>query len=78
VTGGLAPPESAGPVGFTVRLGGEPPGEAHGLDADETGSGSLSDPRMYQLARQPAPARERTFEIAFDAPGVRAYVFTFG
>ena len=33
---------------------------------------------MYQLVRQPGAAGERTFEIAFDGPGVRAYVFTFG
>jgi hypothetical protein len=33
---------------------------------------------MYQLVRQPGPIRERTFEIAFDGPGARAYVFTFG
>ena len=33
---------------------------------------------MYQLVRQPAASRERTFEITFLDPGVRAYVFTFG
>jgi hypothetical protein len=32
---------------------------------------------MYQLIRQ-RTASERTFEIAFEQPGVRAYVFTFG
>lgn len=66
------------PVGFTVRLDGEPPGDAHGVDVDEAGAGTLSEPRMYQLVRQPAPIAQRTFEIAFDGPGVRAYVFTFG
>jgi thiol-disulfide isomerase/thioredoxin len=72
----LTPPEGA--VGFTVRLDGEPPGAAHGVDADESGAGTLDEPRMYQLVRQPEPIRERTFEISFDEPGVRAYVFTFG
>jgi hypothetical protein len=33
---------------------------------------------MHQLVRQRAAAGERTFEIAFDDPGVRAYVFIFG
>ena len=41
------------PVRFTVRLDGEPPGEAHGLDADASGHGTLAEPRMYQLVRQP-------------------------
>jgi thiol-disulfide isomerase/thioredoxin len=72
----LGRPES-GAVGFSVRLDGEPPGEAHGIDADEAGAGTVSEPRMYQLVRQPTP-RAGTFEITFDNPGVRAYVFTFG
>ena len=74
----LAPPASGAPVRFTVLVDGRPPGDAHGLDAGESGEGTLSEPRMYQLVRQRGPIRERTFEIAFDAPGVRAYVFTFG
>jgi thiol-disulfide isomerase/thioredoxin len=65
-------------VPFTVRLDGQPPGGDHGLDADEAGKGTLAEPRMYQLVRQRGGARQRTFEITFDKPGVRAYVFTFG
>ena len=56
----------------------EPPGDAHGLDADEQGRGTLVEPRLYQLIRQPGSIVDRTFEIAFDAPGVEAYAFTFG
>jgi hypothetical protein len=63
---------------FTVLLDGQPPGDAHGLDVDEQGRGTVSEPRMYQLVRQPGAVRERTFEMTFDEPGVRAYVFTFG
>ena len=48
----LAPPDSGGPVRFSVRLDGEPPGAAHGLDVDEHGEGTLSEPRLYQLVRQ--------------------------
>jgi hypothetical protein len=61
-----------------VRLDGEPPGDDHGLDVDPSGDGTLSEPRLYQLIRQRGTIRGRTFEIAFDGPGVRAYVLTFG
>jgi hypothetical protein len=64
-------------VRFAVRLDGEPPGDDHGVDTDAAGEGTLADPRMYQLVRQ-RTAAERTFEITFVAPGVNAYVFTFG
>jgi thiol-disulfide isomerase/thioredoxin len=74
----LAPPASGGPVRFSVLLDGQPPGDAHGVDVDESGEGTLSEPRMYQLVRQRGPIRQRTFEITFDGAGVRAYVFTFG
>jgi thiol-disulfide isomerase/thioredoxin len=69
--------ESSASVAFTVSLDGGPPGDAHGLDVDAAGAGTLSEPRMYQLVRQ-QPSRQRTVEVAFDGPGVRAYVFTFG
>ena len=65
-------------VPFTVLLDGQPPGDARGLDVDEQGAGTVSEPRLYQLVRQPGAVRERTFEIAFHEPGVRAHVFTFG
>ena len=38
----------------------------------------LAEPRLYQLTREPGEIADRTFEIAFDAAGVEAYVFTFG
>jgi thiol-disulfide isomerase/thioredoxin len=74
----LAPPAPGSRVGFAVTIDGRPPGEAHGLDAGESGEGVISEPRMYQLVRQPGAVAERTFEITFDEAGVRAYVFTFG
>jgi thiol-disulfide isomerase/thioredoxin len=74
----LAPPSPGAAVRFTVRLDGRSPGDDRGLDVEESGEGTLSEPRMYQLIRQGGPSRERTFEITFDDPGVRAYVFTFG
>jgi hypothetical protein len=74
----LAPPASGSPARFTVRLDGQPPGDAHGLDVDAAGDGTLSEPRMYQLIRQPASVEQHTLEITFLDPGARAYVFTFG
>ena len=65
-------------VPFTVLLDGQPPGDAHGLDIDAQGVGTVSEPRLYQLVRQPGAVRERTFEITLHEPGVRAHVFTFG
>jgi thiol-disulfide isomerase/thioredoxin len=74
----LAPPDSGATVRFAVKLDGQPPGDAHGLDVDEAGEGAVAEPRMYQLARQREAIAERDFEITFLDPGVHAYVFTFG
>jgi len=74
----LAPASAGGPVRFTVRLDGEPPGDDHGVDADAAGEGTVSEPRMYQLVRRRGAVARRTFEITFADPGVRAFVFTFG
>ena len=63
---------------FRVLIDGEPPGDAHGLDVDEDGHGTVVRQRLYQLVRQRGSIADRTFEIAFHAPGVEAYVFTFG
>jgi hypothetical protein len=66
------------PVPFRVLLDGEAPGDARGLDVDEDGKGTVTQPRLYQLIRQPGQIEDRTVEIAFDAAGAEAYVFTFG
>jgi thiol-disulfide isomerase/thioredoxin len=66
------------PVPFRVSIDGQPPGDAHGLDADDQGRGTLVEPRLYQLIRHPGEIDDRTFEISFEAPGVEAYSFTFG
>jgi thiol-disulfide isomerase/thioredoxin len=73
---GPATPEM--PVRFHVRLDGQPPGAAHGTDVDDQGNGTVTEPRLYQLVRQPGPVGERTFEITFLDPDVHAYAFTFG
>jgi thiol-disulfide isomerase/thioredoxin len=73
---GPATPET--PVRFRIRLDGQPPGAAHGTDVDDQGDGTATEPRLYQLVRQPGPVTERTFEATFLDPGVHAYAFTFG
>ena len=42
------------------------------------GAGTLVQPRLYQLVRQPAQITDRTLEITFLDAGAEAYVFTFG
>jgi osmotically inducible protein OsmC len=37
-----------------------------------------TEPRMYQLIRQPSPTVDRQFEIQFLDSGVEAFSFTFG
>jgi thiol-disulfide isomerase/thioredoxin len=61
-----------------VLVDGRPPGAAHGTDVDDQGNVTVTEPRLYQLVRQPGPVTERTFQIAFLDPGVHAYAFTFG
>ncbi len=63
---------------FRVLLDGQPPGTAHGIDVDGQGNGTVTQPRLYQLIRQPGPITDHTFEVTFLDPGAEAYAFTFG
>src|SRR5215211_7177476 len=74
----MGPPARGTPVRFRVRLDGQPVGAAHGTDVDDQGHGTVTEPRLYQLIRQPGPISDRTFEITFLDPDVQAYAFTFG
>jgi thiol-disulfide isomerase/thioredoxin len=65
-------------VRFRVLIDGKPPGAAHGGDADEQGNGTVTEQRLYQLIRQPAPIADRQFDIEFLDPGVQTFAFTFG
>lgn len=65
-------------VPFRVHVDGRPPGEAHGVDVDRDGNGTVREPRMYQLIRQRSPISDRLFEIEFLDSGVEAFLFTFG
>jgi thiol-disulfide isomerase/thioredoxin len=74
----LGPRVTGTSVPFRVLVDGEPPGDAHGLDVDEEGHGTVVQQRLYQLVRERGSINDRTFEITFLAPGVEAYAFTFG
>jgi thiol-disulfide isomerase/thioredoxin len=75
VMGAPAPGTS---VRFRVLIDGLPPATAHGIDVDQQGYGTVAEPRLYQLIRQPKPITDRQFEIEFFGSGVAAFAFTFG
>ncbi|MFC5138647.1 redoxin family protein [Actinomycetospora rhizophila] len=66
------------PVPFRVLLDGRAPGDAHGLDVDAAGHGTLAEPRLHHLIRAPGAVEDRVLEITFLAPGAETYVLTFG
>ena len=74
----MGPASRGTSVRFCVRIDGEPPGDAHGIDVDDQGNGTVSEQRMYQLIRQRRPIVDRQFEISFLDSGVEAFAFTFG
>ncbi len=74
----MGPATRGASVPFRVLLDGQPPGPASGVDVSEQGEGVVSDQRLHQLIRQPAPIPDRQLEIEFLEPGAEAFVFTFG
>jgi len=74
----LAPGQEGKPVRFKLTLDGSVPGESCGSDCAPGGTGTVREPRLYQLIRQQNSITDRIFEIEFLDPGVRAFVFTFG
>jgi thiol-disulfide isomerase/thioredoxin len=74
----MGPATQGSSVRFRVRIDGQAPGAAHGVDVDAQGNGTATQQRLYQLIRQPGPIEDRRFEIEFLDPGVEAYAFTFG
>jgi hypothetical protein len=73
-TGWLSSPR----VRLRVRIDGQPPGPAHGIDVGDQGNGTVTESRLYQLIRQPSAITDRQFEIEFLDPGVKVFAFTFG
>jgi thiol-disulfide isomerase/thioredoxin len=73
----VAPPAGA-QVRFRVRLDGRDPGPDHGTDVDDTGHGTVTEPRLYQLLRRRGAVTSGTFEAEFLDPGAAVYALTFG
>lgn len=63
---------------FRILIDGKPPGADHGLDVDAAGNGVITGQRLYQLVRQTAGMKDRTFEIQFLDTQAEIYSFTFG
>ncbi len=74
----MGPAARGSSVRFRVRIDGQPPGAAHGIDVDDKGNGTVSEQRLYQLIRQPKRIVDRQFEIEFLDAGVEVFAFTFG
>jgi thiol-disulfide isomerase/thioredoxin len=74
----MGPARPGTSVRFRVSLDGQPPGASRGIDIDQEGNGRVSEQRLHQLIRQPAPIVERQLAIEFLDPGVEAFSFTFG
>lgn len=74
----LGPSAAGRTIRFKVRIDGAEPGADGGMDIDASGAGTVSTNRLYQLVRQHGPVKDRTFEIEFLDPGVKAFAFTFG
>jgi len=74
----MGPATQGAPVRFRVLIDARAPGADHGIDVDEQGNGTVTEPRLYQLIRQRKPVADRQFEIEFLDPGAEAFAFTFG
>ena len=58
-------------VRFQVLLDGQPPGAAHGADVDDQGRGTVTEPRLYQLIRQPGPSPSELSRSPSSTPAPR-------
>lgn len=74
----MGPGAARAEIPFRLRLDGQAPDAAHGLDIDGDGRGVVREPRLYQLLRYRSAAGVRECELTFDRRGVEAYAFTFG
>jgi hypothetical protein len=71
-------PAAGKPVRFKVTIDGHAPGADAGGDVKPDGTGVVTAERLYQLVRLKGDVTDRTFQIEFLDPGVRAFSFTFG
>lgn len=74
----MGPGADGKPIRYRVTIDGASPGQSHGVDTSEDGTGVVTGQRLYQLVRQKGSILDHTFKIEFLDPGVRAFAFTFG
>jgi hypothetical protein len=74
----MAPSSPGASIQFRVFLDGQLATHAHGADVSADGSGTVRDPRTYQMIRQSGEISDRLIQIEFRDAGVEAYCFTFG
>ena len=61
-----------------MLIDGRAPLDDRGADVDGQGNGRVTEYRLYRLIRQEDKVEDRTFQIEFLDPDVRAFAFTFG
>ena len=74
----MGPSSPGASIQFRVFLDGQLATHAHGADVSADGSGTVRDPRTYQMIRQSGEISDRLIQIEFRDAGVEAYCFTFG
>jgi thiol-disulfide isomerase/thioredoxin len=70
-------PGRTGSAAVSVRLDGQPVGEARGADVGADGVARVDRSGMFRLVAG-APRRRHVLTLSTSDPGLRAYVFTFG
>jgi len=74
----MGPAAPGASIRYRLFLDGDLATGSHGADAGADGSGTVREPRTYQLIRQRGEVSDRLVEIEFRDAGVEAYCFTFG
>ena len=74
----MGPPRAGSPSAFACRSTASRRVLLTAVDVDAGGNGTVVEPRLYQLIRQPQPIVDRQFEIEFLDAGVETFSFTFG
>lgn len=74
----MRPTSPGDSIRFRVFLDGQLATDSHGADVSADGTGTVRDPRTYQLIRQSGEISDRLAHIEFSDAAVEAYCFTFG
>jgi hypothetical protein len=74
----MGPGEQDTQVRFNVRIDGQNPAAAHGLDVDDHGRGTITAPRMYQTHPPTGPDHRAHVRDRLPGSGRGDLRFTFG